>query len=82
MSAMAETSKTTNDKAADGGALLSVPVVMFVKQDVGSVEERRFSIDLGAHDGASALSLTGKIPGDVADLLEAAGSYVIEIRRA
>jgi hypothetical protein len=80
MSAMAETSKTTSDKTGD--VLLSVPVVMFAKQDVGSVEERRFSIDLGAHDGANALSLTGKISGDVADTLEVVGNYLLEVRRA
>lgn len=91
MLAMAESKSTSSDKTevpADksGDVLLSLPVVVNAKQDAGTGDERRFVVELGHHPdsdaGVHAFTVSLKVPGDVADTLERAGNYVLQVRRA
>jgi hypothetical protein len=91
MLAMAEAAKTS-DKAETTGAgksmeiLLSVPLKVASKQDAGTGDERKFSINFQADtdeaEGVHTLFVNGTVDGDTADRLELAGEYVLEVRRA
>jgi hypothetical protein len=87
---MADTSKTS-DKAADAATtdaandvVFSMPLHVAKKQDAGTGDERRFSIEFSAGDadGVQRLFVNGIVDGDTADRLELAGEYVLEVRRA
>jgi hypothetical protein len=87
MSAMAETSKTS-DKAADAAAttdvIFSMPLRVATKRDAGTGDERKFSVEFAAGNtgGVHTLFVNGTVDGDTADRLELAGEYVLEVRRA
>lgn len=74
--------KTTSDKAAD--VVFSMPLHVATKQDVGTGDERKFSVEFTAGDAAGfhALFVSGVVDGDTADRLELANDYVLEVRRA
>ena len=81
---MADASKdsATKSNATTGEIVVSLPVVSFSKQDVGTGDTRRFSIGMRGEGDDGILFISGTTPGDVADKLELANSYVIEIREA
>jgi hypothetical protein len=92
MQAMATTDESkpatdkTSGKARNDDVLLSVPLKVARKQDAGTGDERKFSIEFGADtadaDGVHTLFVSGTVDGDTADRLELAVDYVLEVRRA
>jgi hypothetical protein len=86
--ATTDESKPAAGKASDKSMeiLFSVPLKVARKQDAGTGDERKFSIEFGADtadtEGVHTLFVNGVVDGDTADRLELAGDYVLEVRRA
>jgi hypothetical protein len=81
MSPMAE-SKTSDKTASD--VVFSVPIKVAVKRDAGTGDDRQHAVEFvtASDENVRSMHVYGVLAGDLADRLELALDYVLEVRRA